>query len=87
MKGIRFFGVTILLAVLATFVFFQPRYVNAENCNELEMMLQQATTVQDYEQFINQKSPCELAFVAVQRLAATHVNDRDWPAAIDIYKK
>jgi outer membrane protein OmpA-like peptidoglycan-associated protein len=58
-----------------------------EICEEREMMLQQAVTVQDFEQFIADNSPCELAFVAVQRLAASHVNDKNWKAAADTYKK
>ena len=87
MKGIRFFGVTIFLAVLTAFVFSLPQQVHAQTCDELEIMLQQAATVQDYEQFIAQNSPCELAFVAVQRLASTYVNEGNWPAAINIYKK
>ena len=44
-------------------------------------------TVQDYEQFVADNSPCELAFVAVQRLASSYVNDKDWIAAAAVYKK
>jgi hypothetical protein len=61
--------------------------VAAEMCEEREMLLQQAVTVEDFEQFIADNSPCELAFVAVQRLAAKHVNDENWKAAAGIYKK
>ncbi|MBW2484871.1 MAG: OmpA family protein, partial [Deltaproteobacteria bacterium] len=64
-----------------------PQLAAAQTCEELETSLQQAVTVQDFEQFIADNSPCELAFVAVQRLASGHVNDRHWKAAADIYKK
>ncbi|MBW2483741.1 MAG: hypothetical protein JRF05_00085, partial [Deltaproteobacteria bacterium] len=83
MKGrkVVFGALIILLALIPQFV------TAAETCEERENALQQAVTVQDYEQFIAENSPCELAFVAVQRLASGHVNDRDWKAAADIYKK
>jgi len=61
--------------------------VAAQTCEEREILLQQAVTVQDFEQFISENSPCELAFVAVQRLAASYVNDRNWEAAAGVYKK
>ena len=40
--------------------------VAAQSCEDLEISLQQAVTVQDFEKFIADNSPCELAFVAVQ---------------------
>ncbi len=58
-----------------------------QTCPEREAALQEAVTVQDFEQFIADSSPCELGFVAVQRLAAVHVNSRNWQAAADTYKK
>jgi outer membrane protein OmpA-like peptidoglycan-associated protein len=58
-----------------------------ETCEEREMLLQQAVTVQEFEQFIADNSPCELAFVAVQRLAASHVNDKNWKAAAATFEK
>jgi outer membrane protein OmpA-like peptidoglycan-associated protein len=77
-----FFGALIfLLALIPQLV------IAAQTCEERETMLQQAVTVQDFEQFIGDSSPCELAFVAVQRLAAAHVNDKNWEAAADVYKK
>jgi outer membrane protein OmpA-like peptidoglycan-associated protein len=87
MKGIRFFGVAIFLVVLTSFLYPVPQHATAQSCEELEVMLQQAKTVQDYEQFIAENSPCELAFVAVQRLAATYVNDTNWLAAASVYMK
>jgi outer membrane protein OmpA-like peptidoglycan-associated protein len=59
----------------------------AQSCEDREIALQQAVTVHDYEQFIADNSPCELAFVAVQRLAAADVNNKRWTAAAAIYKK
>jgi outer membrane protein OmpA-like peptidoglycan-associated protein len=61
--------------------------VAAQMCEDREVLLQQAVTVQDYEQFIADNSPCELAFVAVQRLAAADVNEKKWQAAAAVYKK
>jgi len=77
-----FVALIFLLALL-------PQLVAAaeQSCEDLEASLQQAVTVQDYEEFINYYSPCELAFVAVQRLAATSVNDGNWAAAAAVYRK
>ena len=76
------FGALIFLLALI------PQLVAAEqSCEEYEVMLQQSVTVQDYEKFISDNSPCELAFVAVQRLAASYVNDRNWDAAAAVYQK
>jgi len=87
MKRVRFFGVTILLVVLTFFLFPIEQQVAAQSCEELEGMLQQAVTVQEYEQFIAQSSPCELAFVAVQRLAAADLNAGNWQAAASTFQK
>ncbi|KPK29290.1 MAG: hypothetical protein AMK70_16160 [Nitrospira bacterium SG8_35_1] len=76
------FGALIFLFALIPQLVFA-----AEACEEREMQLQQAVTVQDFEQFIADSSPCEVAFVAVQRLAAVHVNEKDWEAAAAVYKK
>jgi len=83
MKGRRMIlmALVILLALIPQFV------TAAERCEELEVQLQQAVTVQDYERFIADNSPCELAFVAVQRLASGAVNDKNWRTAAAIYKK
>ena len=82
MKGRRVvFGALIFLLALI------PQLVAAQTCEEREMALQQAVTVQDYEQFIAANSPCELAFIAVQRLAAADVNAKNWQAAAAVYKK
>ena len=76
------FGALILLLALI------PQFVAAQqSCEEREVALQQSVTVQDYEKFISDNSPCELAFIAVQRLAASYVNDNNWDAAAAVYKK
>ena len=76
------FGALIFLLALI------PQLVAAEqSCEEYEVLLQQSVTVQDYEKFISDNSPCELAFVAVQRLAASYVNDKNWDAAAAVYQK
>ena len=81
-------GRKVILGALIILLALIPQFVTAApTCEELEIMLQQAVTVQDYEQFIADNSPCELAFVGVQRLASTHVNDKNWKAAADIYRK
>jgi len=81
-------GRKVVLGTLIILLALIPQFVTAaETCEERETVLQQAVTVQDYEQFIADNSPCELAFVAVQRLAAAHVNDRNWKAAADTYRK
>jgi outer membrane protein OmpA-like peptidoglycan-associated protein len=78
-------------AVFAAFVFLLaliPQFaVAAPTCEDRDIMLQQAVTVQDFEQFIDANSPCELAFVAVQRLAATQVNNKNWGAAAGTFKR
>ena len=80
-RKVVFGALIFLLALIPQLV------VAAQTCEEREILLQQAVTVQDFEQFIAANSPCELAFVAVQRLAAVHVNDKNWEAAAAIYKK
>jgi len=76
------FGALIFLLALI------PQFANADqSCGEREGVLQQSVTVQDYEKFISDNSPCELAFVAVQRLAASYVNDSNWDAAAAVYKQ
>ena len=77
----------VFAALIFLFALIPQLVVAAETCEEREMLLQQAVTVQDFEQFITENSPCELAFVAVQRLAAVHVNDKNWEAAAATYKK
>lgn len=76
-----FGAVVFVLALIPQFA------VGAQTCEDREILLQQAVTVQDFEQFVAENSPCELAFVAVQRLAATQVNDKNWKAAAATYKK
>ncbi|MBW2506909.1 MAG: OmpA family protein [Deltaproteobacteria bacterium] len=81
-------GRKLVLGTLIILLALIPQFVAAaEMCEERETALQQAVTVQDYEQFILDNSPCELAFVAVQRLAVSQVNARNWKAAADIYRK
>jgi len=81
-------GRGLILGALIFLLALIPHIVAAaQSCEEREELLQTAVTVQDYEKFIAENSPCELAFVAVQRLAAAHVNDRYWAAAADVYKK
>jgi outer membrane protein OmpA-like peptidoglycan-associated protein len=88
MNGKMMTGRTIFLGALIFLLALIPQIVAAEQlCEEREELLHKAVTVQDYEQFISENSPCELAFIAVQRLAASHVNDRNWAAAADVYKK
>jgi len=81
-------GRNIVFWALIFFLALLPQLVTAEqSCEGREAALQQAVTVQDYDKFISDNSPCELAFVAVQRLAASYVNDKNWSAAAAVYKK
>ena len=81
-------GHKLVIGALIFLLALLPQFVAAEqSCEEREMELQQSVTVQDYEKFISENSPCELAFVAVQRLAASYVSDKDWDAAAAVYKK
>ncbi len=80
-------GQKVVLGALLFLLVLIPQLAAAQACEELEISLQQAVTVQEYEQFIAANSPCELAFVAVQRLAAAHVNDKNWGAAARTYNK
>jgi len=81
-------GYKVILGALIFLLALIPQVVAAEQlCEEREELLHKAVTVQDYEQFISENSPCELAFIAVQRLAAAYVNDRNWAAAAAVYKK
>ncbi len=77
----------ILAALIFLLALIPQLVVAAQTCEEREALLQQALTVKDFEQFIADNSPCELAFVAVQRLATTHVNDKNWEEAAGVYKK
>ena len=47
------------------------------------------TCTSDYElrQFIYATAPAEDAFVAVQRLAATYIDNKDWDGAISVFNK
>ena len=81
-------GQKVIFGALIFLLAILPNFVAAQQlCEDREVALQQAVTVQDYDNFISENSPCELAFVAVQRLAASSVNDRDWGAAAAVYKK
>ena len=81
-------GCKMFLVALIFLLAHIPQIVTGEQlCEEREDVLQKAVTVQDYEQFIAENHPCELAFIAVQRLAASFVNDKNWSAAADVYKK
>ncbi len=81
-------GWKVILGALIFLLALTPQFASADqSCEEREVVLQQSVTVQDYEKFISDNSPCELAFVAVQRLAASYVSDRDWDAAAAVYKQ
>ena len=81
-------GRKVVFGALIFFLALIPQFVAAyQSCEERELVLQQSVTVQDYEKFITDNSPCELAFIAVQRLAAAYVNDNNWSAAAAVYKK
>jgi len=81
-------GWKVILGALIFLLALIPQFATADqSCEEREVVLQQSVTVQDYEKFISDNSPCELAFVAVQRLAASYVSDRDWDAAAAVYKQ
>ena len=88
MEGKRMAGRRLIFGALIFLLALLPQLsVAADPCGEREVLLQQAVKVEDFEQFITANSPCELAFIAVQRLAAPYVNDRNWPAATEIYRK
>ncbi|MFC1843186.1 OmpA family protein [Thermodesulfobacteriota bacterium] len=74
-------------ALIFLFALIPQLAAAGESCEEREALLQQSVTVPDYDKFISDNSPCELAFVAVQRLAASYVNNKNWPAAAAVYKK
>ena len=81
-------GRKIVLVALIFLLALIPQLAAADqSCEEREMELQKSVTVEDYEKFIIDNSSCELAFVAVQRLAASYVNDKDWDSAAAVYKK
>ncbi|MFC1837452.1 OmpA family protein [Thermodesulfobacteriota bacterium] len=81
-------GRNVVLTALLFLLVLIPQFAAAEQmCQDRETALQQAVTVQDYDNFISNNSSCELAFVAVQRLAASFVNDGDWDSAAAVYKK
>jgi outer membrane protein OmpA-like peptidoglycan-associated protein len=51
----------------------------------LEDQLAAISDTTQYEKFIMENQPCELAFVAVQRLAAPFLQAGDWQAAADVF--
>lgn len=91
MKKGGLIGIGAALAFMLSFVFSLvvfPLTSSAQSCGEqLHEEFKKAATAGDYELFIEKHSPCELAFVAVQRLAAPYLRARDWPGAIAVFDR
>ncbi len=79
-------GIYIFLALVLFTI--NPISISAQQCGEpLHAEFLEADRTLQYEAFIEQYSPCELAFVAVQRLAGPHLMNKRWQGAIDVFKK
>lgn len=65
---------------------FMPAISVAGQCDpDLEDGLAAAITADQLEVFVAAYSPCELAFVAVQRLAAPFIREADWQGAAAVF--
>jgi len=75
--------------LLACLLAWHPFTVNgAEECGPgADETFQAAATPADFAEFVAAQAPCELAFVAVQRLAAPYLLARDWPGAAGILRR
>jgi outer membrane protein OmpA-like peptidoglycan-associated protein len=61
---------------------------SAQQCSDLlNAEFTEAEQSGNYDAFIEKYNPCELAFVAVERLAAPFIARKDWPAAIEIFER
>lgn len=82
MKGLTFlFAALISLAILPS---------PAHTASPEEIMNQEfkdMETITDCEQFIEKYKPDELAYIAVQALAALQLKDKDWPEAAGLLQK
>lgn len=86
-KRIFMLGMFFVLGATVLFT-LKPATVFAESCSYLlNTDFKEAEKTQDYERFIEQNSPCELAFVAVQRLARPYLQNKDWQGAIGVFEK
>lgn len=83
----RTIAVMTLVGLLAAIFLGPGPAVAGQSCDELESAFATIENQPGYEIFIEEHKPCELAFVAVQRLAAIAVTNKDWPAAAAIYRK
>jgi outer membrane protein OmpA-like peptidoglycan-associated protein len=60
----------------------------AQECSDLlNVEFQEAEANNDYAPFIDKYNPCELAFVAVQRLAAPYLVREDWAGAVAVFQQ
>lgn len=56
----------------------------------MDILLKDEITKQDIpnlEEYIEKNAPSEDAFLAVQKIAGLHVNEKDWTKATEVYKK
>ena len=78
-----------MLIVLSLVIFIFPALPSlAQQCSDLlNPEFTEAEQSGNYDAFIEKYNPCELAFVAVERLAAPFIARKDWPAAIEVFEK
>lgn len=78
-----------MFIVLTLVIFILPTLpCSAQQCSDLlNAEFTEAVQSGDYDAFIEKYNPCELAFVAVERLAAPFIAQQDWAAASDVFAK
>jgi len=77
----------LIVLTVVIFISFTPP-VSAQQCSDLlNAEFTEAEQSGNYDAFIQKYNPCELAFVAVERLAAPAIARQDWTAAIEVFEK
>lgn len=81
--------VIVAIIGMLTAIFFGPiqAAVAGPSCDDLAAPFAAIESQEGYERFIEKHGGCELAFVAVQRLAAPAVQSRDWSTAAAVYRQ
>lgn len=76
-----------LAFLLALFVAMPAALAAPQGSGSADEAFLEADKTLNYDPFIQQYKPGELAFVAVQRLTIPFLRNRDWQGAVAVYKK
>jgi len=88
MKGLKLLKVCFAIVIISFgIISFQANPVYPQFAEKLmNEDFEQASTIEDYKQFIEIYKPNEMAFVAVQRLAKPYLDEKDWVGAITVFQ-